>query len=194
MEDALLVGGMLITMLNHCDRVKIACLAQTVNAIAPIMTRKGGGAWRQAIYWPFYYTSMYAKGGLALRPAFEGGSSSGTALTDGGMAHPFLVTAAVLSSGKDELRLFVVNRNLREAVDLEVCVAGMGLESVVEFVELKHTKLNAVNTEEEQGNVHPTNRDAKDATVSDGALKAKLAAGSWNLLRLRLKSAVVSVN
>ena len=48
MEDALLVGGMLITMLNHCDRVKIACLAQTVNAIAPIMTRKGGGAWRQA--------------------------------------------------------------------------------------------------------------------------------------------------
>ena len=194
MEDALLVGGMLITMLNHCDRVKIACLAQTVNAIAPIMTRKGGGAWRQAIYWPFYYTSKYAKGGLALRPAFEGGSSSGTALTDGGMAHPFLVTAAVLSSGKDELRLFVVNRNLREAVDLEVRVAGMGLESVVEFVELKHAKLNAVNTEEEQGNVHPTNRDVKDATVSDDALKAKLAAGSWNLLRSRLKSAVVSVN
>ena len=30
-EDALLVGSMLITMLRHADRVKIACLAQLVN-------------------------------------------------------------------------------------------------------------------------------------------------------------------
>ena len=37
-EDALLVGSMLITLLRHADRVKIACLAQLVNVIAPIMT------------------------------------------------------------------------------------------------------------------------------------------------------------
>ena len=37
-EDALLVGGMLITLLRNSDRVKIACLAQLVNVIAPIMT------------------------------------------------------------------------------------------------------------------------------------------------------------
>ena len=41
-EDALLVGLMLITLLRHADRVKIACLAQLVNVIAPIMTRQGG--------------------------------------------------------------------------------------------------------------------------------------------------------
>lgn len=45
-EDALLVGEMLITMLRHADRVKIACLAQLVNVIAPIMT-SDKGAWRQ---------------------------------------------------------------------------------------------------------------------------------------------------
>ena len=33
-EDALLVGSMLITMLRHADRVKVACLAQLVNVIA----------------------------------------------------------------------------------------------------------------------------------------------------------------
>ena len=52
MEDALLVGGMLITLINNCDRVKIACLAQLVNVIAPIMT-SDTGAWRQTIYYPY---------------------------------------------------------------------------------------------------------------------------------------------
>ena len=42
-EDALLVGLMLITLLKHADRVKMACLAQLVNVIAPIMTEKGRG-------------------------------------------------------------------------------------------------------------------------------------------------------
>ena len=46
-EDALLVGSMLITFLRNADRVKVACLAQLVNVIAPIMTRNGGGAWAQ---------------------------------------------------------------------------------------------------------------------------------------------------
>ena len=47
--DALLVGSLLITLLRHADRVKIACLAQLVNVIAPIMTADGGPAWRQTI-------------------------------------------------------------------------------------------------------------------------------------------------
>lgn len=39
-EDALLVGSMLITFLRHCDRIKIACLAQLVNVIAPILQKQ----------------------------------------------------------------------------------------------------------------------------------------------------------
>ncbi len=46
-EDALAFGGMCISLLNHADRVTAACLAQLVNAIAPIMTETGGPAWRQ---------------------------------------------------------------------------------------------------------------------------------------------------
>lgn len=44
LADALVVGGMAITLLRHADRVKVACLAQLVNVIAPIMTRTGGPA------------------------------------------------------------------------------------------------------------------------------------------------------
>jgi len=45
-EDTLLCGSMLITLLCNADRVKIACLTQLVNVIAPIMTRNGGCAVR----------------------------------------------------------------------------------------------------------------------------------------------------
>jgi alpha-N-arabinofuranosidase len=43
LEDALVVGCMLISLLKHADRVKIACMAQLVNVLAPIMTATGGG-------------------------------------------------------------------------------------------------------------------------------------------------------
>ena len=44
MLDALTFGGAVISLLNHADRVKAACLAQLVNVIAPIMTETGGSA------------------------------------------------------------------------------------------------------------------------------------------------------
>ncbi|NIS34845.1 MAG: alpha-L-arabinofuranosidase, partial [Actinobacteria bacterium] len=34
-RDAVVVGDLLITMLNHADRVRIGCQAQLVNVIAP---------------------------------------------------------------------------------------------------------------------------------------------------------------
>ena len=53
---------MIISLLKHADRVKIACLAQLVNVIAPIMTQNGGPAWRQTIFWPFFHASAYGQG------------------------------------------------------------------------------------------------------------------------------------
>ena len=43
MKDALAFGGACISLLNHADRVKSACLAQLVNAIAPIFLTETGG-------------------------------------------------------------------------------------------------------------------------------------------------------
>ena len=51
--DAVVVGDLLVTILNHADRIKVGCLAQLVNAIAPIRTEPGGPAWKQATYHPF---------------------------------------------------------------------------------------------------------------------------------------------
>ena len=35
LEDALLVGGILNSLIRNADRVKLACLAQLINVIAP---------------------------------------------------------------------------------------------------------------------------------------------------------------
>ncbi len=67
-EDALLVGLMLITLLKHSDRVRMACLAQLVNVIAPIMTEENGPAWKQTIFYPYLHASKYGRG-IALNPA-----------------------------------------------------------------------------------------------------------------------------
>ncbi|HSU06603.1 MAG TPA: alpha-N-arabinofuranosidase, partial [Acetobacteraceae bacterium] len=62
MQDALAFGGMAISLLNHADRVRCACLAQLVNVIAPIMTETGGPAWRQTTFWPFSQFSNHGRG------------------------------------------------------------------------------------------------------------------------------------
>src|SRR5262249_3162248 len=63
LEDALLVGGLVITLLRHADRIKIACLAQLVNVIAPIMTNANGLV-RQTIFYPYGWGLQYAKGNV----------------------------------------------------------------------------------------------------------------------------------
>ena len=61
-EDVLLVGCALNTFIRRSDRVKVACIAQLVNVIAPIMTETGGPAWKQTTYYPLHYASLYGRG------------------------------------------------------------------------------------------------------------------------------------
>ena len=60
--DALVVGCLLITLLRHADRVRIACLAQLVNVIPAIRTVDGGPAWLQASAYPFADVARWARG------------------------------------------------------------------------------------------------------------------------------------
>ncbi len=62
--DAVVVGDLLISLLNHADRVRIACQAQLVNVIAPIRTEPGGAAWRQPTFHPFAAVTSAARGAV----------------------------------------------------------------------------------------------------------------------------------
>ena len=61
LEDALLVGGFLNTLLRQSDRVRVGCLAQIVNVIAPLVTNETT-VLRQSIYYPYAWALKYARG------------------------------------------------------------------------------------------------------------------------------------
>ena len=61
LEDALLVGGFVNTLLRNSDRVRVGCLAQLVNVIAPLVTNESG-VLRQSTYYPYSWALRYARG------------------------------------------------------------------------------------------------------------------------------------
>lgn len=178
-EDALLVGSMLMTMLKHSDRVKMACMAQLVNVIAPIMTDTKGGAWKQTIFYPYQHVSMYGRG-IALQPVISSPKYDSKEFTD----VPYLDSIAVHNPEKEELTIFALNRSLEDSLTLECDVRSFSDYQIIEHTVLENENLKAVNTLEQQA-VVPHNRGK--AVLEGGNIIAPLAKHSWNVIRLGLK-------
>ncbi len=171
-EDALVVGCLLITLLKHADRVKIACLAQLVNVIAPIMTENGGPAWVQTIFWPFLHASRYGRG-TALDCIVDCGRYQTKAYGD----VPYVEAIATLNG--NVLTVFAVNRNLEDDVTLELALSGFGEPQLLEHIQMNCSDLKAVNTKSNPETVTPS------AGRSQG-LTATLENHSWNVLRYKV--------
>ena len=177
-EDALVVGCMLISLLKRADRVKIACIAQLVNVIAPIMTRTGGGVWRQTTFYPFLHTSLYGRG-AALLPVIDSPVYDTKDFCD----VPYLEAIATVNDEADELTIFAVNRDLEEPLILEGRLGNFEGYRVVEHITLTHLDLKAVNTEDNPDNVVPKRNG--DAKLDGQLLTATLPKASWNVIRFR---------
>ncbi len=166
-EDALLVGCLLNTLINNSDRVKMACLAQLVNVIAPIMTQNGGKAWAQTIYYPFMFASAYGRG-TALKADVECGSY---AVHDFD-AVPYVDLSAVLSGDEKKVIVFAVNRSENENVELTLNASDFDGFLLERHVALECGDMKAVNTADEE-TVAPIEKPLTD-TLS-------LAPHSWNM-------------
>ena len=189
MEDALSFGGMCISLLNHADRVKVACLAQLVNVIAPIMTETGGPAWRQTIFHPFAQMSRFGRGRV-LRAEIDAPSYAANYFDPRGAndlyfplpAVPYLKLAAVEDPDTGAITLFALNRHLEDAMPLEVALHGFGTLEVIEALQLRHDDLQAVNTRDQPDRVSP--KPLKEVAAGADGVKATLAPASWNVIRL----------
>jgi len=192
LEDALAFGGACISLLNHADRVKVACLAQLVNAIAPIRAEPGGAAWRQTIFHPFAHMSRFGRGRVLQAQVDVPTYASRYYDPCGGAdlyfpipAAPYLKLAAVENSGAGTLALFALNRSLDQALELEVGLQGLEVAGVESCVQLRHDDLQAANSAGAPERVAPT--PLKEVTTQPGGLRARLQPASWNVLRLRIK-------
>ena len=177
-EDALLVGSLLLTLLRNADRVKIACQAQLVNVIAPIMTVAGGPAWRQTIFYPFAQAAAAARGvamnAIVSSPQYE---------TKEFGAVDQLDAAAVHNREDGSVTVLCVNRG-RTELPLEVRLGGFGRPAgngAVEHTSLAHDDPKATNGPEGE-TVRP--RVLPASRFEGGSATVAVPGLSWNVIRL----------
>ena len=172
LEDAVLVGSMLITLLRHADRVKIACLAQLVNVIAPILTEEGGRVLKQTIYYPYLYTSVYGRGtvlnGITESPKYDSKSFTDVPMLD--------CTAVAGADGS--VTVFAVNRSVDKPLLFTPKLTEFGDLRVSSWTSIEGPDKNAVNTFEHPDTVVPISHTVKP---DDGEFL--LAPLSWNMIR-----------
>ncbi len=140
LEDALLVGGMVNTLMRNADRVKIACLAQLVNVIAPIMTNENG-LFLQTIYYPYSWGLQYGKGAV-LNLLVE----SSTYEVPGLDQVPHLDVVGTYDSTTGRTALFILNRDLSNAHAVEVAWEDAAPARVVSASVLTGNDLKASNS------------------------------------------------
>ncbi|MEU0844396.1 alpha-N-arabinofuranosidase [Streptomyces sp. NPDC005962] len=176
--DAVVFGSLLIALLRHADRVTVACLAQLVNVIAPIMTEPGGPAWRQTTFFPFAQASAYGRGRV-LQVAVDSPAHETAKYGE----VPLLHATAVRNEETGAVTVFAVNRDQRRALPLEVVLHGMASARVVEHSVLADADPEARNTLAEPDRVTP-HPAGEGTALADGVLSATLEPMSWNVIRL----------
>jgi alpha-N-arabinofuranosidase len=174
LEDALLVGGLVNSLLRHADRVKIACLAQLVNVIAPIMTNESG-LYLQTIYYPYSWGLHYARGAvlniLAESPVYE---------VPGMGQVPYLdVVGTRTEDGITSL--FILNRDLSNPHSVEVTWEDRAPGRVLTSLVLTGDDLKAFNSFEAPRNIVP--RDLEKPSTSNGRTRFDVPARSYSVIQ-----------
>lgn len=176
-EDALLIGSMLITLLRHCDRIKIACLAQLVNVIAPIFTQTGGGVFEQTIFYPFEHLSNYGRG-VALNPILTCPKYDCKAFTD----VPYLESITTYDEENESMTIFCVNKSMDDGAVLEVNLMDFEGYKPFEHISMDGHSKNEVNSFENIA-VKPHLNPVPE--MDNDTLTVSMKPFSWNVIRLK---------
>lgn len=188
LEDALLVGGMVNTLLRQAERVKIGCLAQIINVIAALVTNKEG-VLRQSIYYPYAWGIRYAKGDVldllvetetyeierTYRAAYVG------APTPRKERVPYLDVAATLDSSEGSCSVFLLNRDVEREREVELRFEGATPARVLAAETITGSDLKAANTFEDPERVAG---QAFDAPPAGATMTLRLPAQSYTILQV----------
>jgi alpha-N-arabinofuranosidase len=186
LEDALLVGGFVNTLLRNSDRVRVACLAQLVNVIAPLVTNDQG-VLRQSTYYPYAWALRYARGRvLDLRvesqtyPITPTGLQADFARTGD---VPFVDIVATLDEPGRQAALLVLNRDLTDERELSVEWEDIVPTRVLACETLTGADLKAFNTFDAPRRVVP---QALAASATGNRMTLKLPPRSYTVVHLGL--------
>lgn len=177
-EDVLMVGCILNTFIRRADVVKIACIAQLVNVIAPIMTETGGSAWRQTIFYPLYFASKYGRG-TALQlsvdcPTYDAEVADGV---------PYIDISGVHDKEAGTVTFFAVNRHGTETLETEIGLEGFSGATLDMHQTIRHDDLEAANTAAAPDTVVP--QTGEGAAVEGGKLRLSMKPHSYHVVRVK---------
>src|SRR5262249_46097956 len=175
LEDALLVGGLLNSLLRNSDRVKIACVAQLVNVIAPIATNSTG-LLEQTIFYPYSWALRFAQG-AALNLLVE----SPTYEVPGFDHVPYVDVAATYHPESKKIATFLFNRDLLKAREVELVWEDTAPSAVVDSLILTGDDLKAFNSFEAPKRVSP--RQFEKPSTAGGKTKLELPPRSYSVVQ-----------
>jgi alpha-N-arabinofuranosidase len=176
LEDALVCAQYLAAFIRRADVVKIACIAQIVNVIAPILTRKEG-LLIQSIYYPFLRFSQHAKGKSLVpvvdSPLYKAGERGEVPVLD----------ACATMDENGEVAVFATNRSTTEPMMITIKLADRRATAVTFGEALGGDDPKAGNTWEQPNRVKPTGAVAK--VTSEGNVELTLPKTSFGVVRAR---------
>ena len=184
LEDALLVGGFVNTLLRRSDRVRLGCIAQIVNVIAPLMTNAEKTI-RQTIYYPYAWALQYAHGRvLDLQVDSETYQIKAQGLRSDFARNqdvPFLDAVATHNPQNGQIAIFMLNRDTTRERDITINFQSPTPSRVLACQTITGKDLKASNTFDQPGNVTPKKLDAPQPAAS---MVFRLPAGSYTVAHL----------
>ncbi len=177
LEDALVVAQWLNTFLRHCDVLKIACIAQIVNVISPLLTTPTK-VLRQSTFYPFVMYSQLASGkSLRTRitaPTYRTERFGEVATVDAAGAYdPQTGKAAV----------FLIHRDTNQSLPIEVKWEGAAPMQVIDVQQMSGTDPKAANSFARPHVVVPRRMSAP--RVEENAIQLKLPPLSFTVVTLK---------
>jgi len=186
LEDALLVGGLVNTLIRNSDRVKIACLAQLINVIAPIMTNESG-FYRQSIYYPYAWALQYASGSamnfVVESPTYEVTAIDARASRGDRAASevvPYVDVSGTFDKATGKYSIFLFNRDLANTRQVEILWEDAAPSRVLDCFTLTGNDLKAHNGFDAPQNVAPKPFDKP--TTNNNRTRLELPARSYTVI------------
>jgi alpha-N-arabinofuranosidase len=184
LEDALLTGGFVNSLLRQSDRVRVGCLAQIVNVIAPLVTSETS-VLRQSIYYPYAWALQYARGRVLdlqveceTYPISARGLRADFARDD----HvPFVDVVATVDAASGRAAVLMLNRDLDGEREIAVEWQGLTPTRVLTCETLTGPDLKASNSFDQPARVAPA---PLDAPAAGSRMTFKLPARSYTVAQL----------
>jgi alpha-L-arabinofuranosidase len=167
LEDALLVGGLINTLLRQAERVRLGCLAQILNVIAPLVTNSDQ-VLQQSIYFPYAWALQYARGNvldlLVESETYEVERPYNVPFRGGRITRkepvPYVDVSATMDPSNGQVCLLMLNRDLQGERELSFDWQGFSPRRVLAYQTLTGPDLKAHNTFEQPKQVTPQTLEA----------------------------------